>query len=116
MVSVDLTARTDLRTADEFRELVIREQNGAIVRLATWPTSCWALRTTAHRYGSTARPPRHRHLRVADANSLDVIKAVRATWDPRSSPVAGRHCRTSLRQHQGDPGAIDKSSARSSKR
>src|SRR5277367_2423333 len=33
MISVNLTANTDLRTADEFRELVIRQQNGAIVRL-----------------------------------------------------------------------------------
>src|SRR5687768_10947661 len=33
MVAIDLTARTDLRTAEEFKQLVIREQDGAIVRL-----------------------------------------------------------------------------------
>src|SRR5687768_5807859 len=33
MVAIDLTARTDLRTPEEFRALVIREQDGAIVRL-----------------------------------------------------------------------------------
>src|SRR5690554_6914923 len=33
MVSVDLTARTDLRTPEEFRELVVYESDGAIVRL-----------------------------------------------------------------------------------
>src|SRR5882724_416404 len=33
MISVNLTANTDLRTPDEFRELVIRQENGAIVRL-----------------------------------------------------------------------------------
>src|SRR5882672_6238665 len=33
MISVNLTANTDLRTPEEFRQLVIREQNGAIVRL-----------------------------------------------------------------------------------
>lgn len=33
MISVNLTANTDLRTPEEFRELVIRQQNGAIVRL-----------------------------------------------------------------------------------
>ena len=33
MVAIDMTARTDLRNADEFRQLIIREQNGAIVRL-----------------------------------------------------------------------------------
>ena len=33
MVAIDMTARTDLRNADEFRKLVIREEGGAIVRL-----------------------------------------------------------------------------------
>ncbi len=33
MVTVDLTAATGLHSADEFRELVIKSQNGAIIRL-----------------------------------------------------------------------------------
>ena len=33
MVSVDLTASTDLHSLDEFRHLVVRQQNDAIVRL-----------------------------------------------------------------------------------
>src|SRR5262249_4111921 len=33
MVSVNLIANTDLRTAEEFRQLVIREQKGSVVRL-----------------------------------------------------------------------------------
>jgi multidrug efflux pump len=33
MVSVNLVANTDLRTADEFRQLVVKEQNGVVVRL-----------------------------------------------------------------------------------
>src|SRR6202011_5208549 len=33
MVSVDLTASTDLHSLDEFRKLVVRQQNGAIIRL-----------------------------------------------------------------------------------
>ena len=33
MVSVNLIANTDLRTPEEFRQLVIKEQNGAVVRL-----------------------------------------------------------------------------------
>lgn len=32
-ISVNLTTNTDLRTVDEFRNMVIRQQNGAIVRL-----------------------------------------------------------------------------------
>src|SRR4029079_8038540 len=33
MKSINLVANTDLRTAEEFRQLVLREENGAIVRL-----------------------------------------------------------------------------------
>src|SRR3712207_1651455 len=33
MVSVNLVANTDLRTPEEFRELVVKEQNGTVVRL-----------------------------------------------------------------------------------
>src|SRR5213080_1937016 len=33
MVSVNLVANTDLRTAEEFRQLVVKEQDGVIVRL-----------------------------------------------------------------------------------
>ncbi len=34
MVSVNMVANTDLRTPDEFRQLVVKEQNGVVVRLA----------------------------------------------------------------------------------
>jgi multidrug efflux pump len=33
MVSVNLVANTDLETAEEFRELVVKEENGSVVRL-----------------------------------------------------------------------------------
>jgi multidrug efflux pump len=33
MVSVNLTANTDLQTAEEFRQLVVKEENGVVVRL-----------------------------------------------------------------------------------
>src|SRR5437868_4746705 len=33
MVSVNLIANTDLRTPEEFRQLVVKEQNGTVVRL-----------------------------------------------------------------------------------
>src|ERR1041385_6667009 len=33
MVSVNLVANTDLRTADDFRKMVIKQQNGVVVRL-----------------------------------------------------------------------------------
>ena len=33
MVSVNLVANTDLKNAEEFRQLVVKEENGVIVRL-----------------------------------------------------------------------------------
>src|SRR5207247_5944999 len=33
MVSVNLVANTDLRTPEEFRQLVVKEQNGVVVRI-----------------------------------------------------------------------------------
>jgi multidrug efflux pump len=38
LVQINLTATTDLTSLDEFKRLVIREQNGALVRLRTSPT------------------------------------------------------------------------------
>jgi multidrug efflux pump subunit AcrB len=56
LVQVALTANTDLRSVDEFKNLVIRQQNNAIVRIATSPTSSWAPRTTTPTSSSRARP------------------------------------------------------------
>jgi len=36
---VNLVANTDLRTPEEFRQLVVKEQGGTIVRLAESPRS-----------------------------------------------------------------------------
>ncbi len=82
MVSVDLTARTDLRTADEFRELVIREQDGAIVRLGDVADVVLG----SENYGTSVRingqAATFMGIYVSpDANSLDVIKEVRKAWD-----------------------------------
>ncbi|MBN8213391.1 MAG: efflux RND transporter permease subunit [Xanthomonadales bacterium] len=82
MVSVDLTARTDLRTPDEFRELVIREQDGAIVRLGDVADVVLG----SENYGTSVRingqAATFMGIYVSpDANSLDVIKAVRKVWD-----------------------------------
>ena len=87
MVSVDLTARTDLRTPEEFRQLIVREQDGAIVRLAdvadvvlgseNYGTSVQFNGEAATFMGIFVSP---------DANSLDVIKAVRQTWDQEIIP------------------------------
>ncbi len=87
MVAVDMTARTDLRTPEEFRKLVIREEDGAIVRLGdvadvvlgseSYSTSVRINGEAATFMGIFVSP---------DANSLDVIKDVREVWDEQIIP------------------------------
>src|SRR5712671_3103794 len=79
MISVNLTANTDIRTAEEFRELVLREQNGAIVRLKDIAD----VELGAGSYDEEVRFSGQKATfmgiwALPTANSLDVIKAVRA--------------------------------------
>ncbi len=86
-VSVDLTARTDLRTPEEFRELVVRAEGDAIVRLRdvadvvlgseNYATSVIFNGEAATFMGIFVSP---------EANSLDVIAAVREVWDREIIP------------------------------
>jgi multidrug efflux pump len=87
MVAIDLTARTDLRTPEEFRALVIREQDGAIVRLGDVADVVLG----SENYGTSVRingdAATFMGIFVApDANSLDVIKDVRKVWDSEIVP------------------------------
>ena len=87
MVSVDLTARTDMRTPEEFKALVVRESEGAIVRLGdiadvelgseNYDTSVRINGEAATFMGIFVSP---------DANSLDVIAEVRRVWDEEILP------------------------------
>src|SRR6266576_1611617 len=80
MVSVNLIANTDLRTAEEFRQMVIKESNGTVVRLGevadvqlgaeNYDQDVKFNGETATFMGIWVLPT---------ANSLDVIKAVRQT-------------------------------------
>src|SRR5450432_2363491 len=79
MVSVNLIANTDLRTADEFRQLVVKEDKGVVVRLGeiadvvlgaqNYESDVKFNGETATFMGIWGLPT---------ANSLDVIKQVRA--------------------------------------
>ncbi len=77
-IQVNLTANTNLSTVDEFKRLVVREQNGTIVRLADIADVVLGAEdydTEVHFSGQTAVfigiwP-------LPNANSLDVIKRVR---------------------------------------
>ena len=87
MVAIDMTARTDLRNADEFRKLIIREQDGAIVRLGDVADVVLG----SENYGTSVRingdAATFMGIFVApDANSLDVAKAVRKVWDEEIVP------------------------------
>jgi multidrug efflux pump len=87
MVAIDMTARTDLRNADEFRQLIVREQDGAIVRLGDIADVALG----SESYGTSVRingeSATFMGIYVApDANSLDVIKAVRKVWDGEIIP------------------------------
>jgi multidrug efflux pump len=78
-VQVNLTASTNLHSVDEFKNLVIRSQNGAYVRLSDVAT----INLGATDYDSQARFDGSPGVVVAigvtpSANVLDVIKGVRA--------------------------------------
>jgi multidrug efflux pump len=79
LIQVNLTANTDLRSVPEFRDMVIREENGTLVRLGDvadvvlgaedYDTEVRFSGQTAVFMGVWVLP---------NSNSLDVIKAVRA--------------------------------------
>ncbi|MCH8542138.1 MAG: efflux RND transporter permease subunit [Alcanivorax sp.] len=82
LVSVDLTAQTDLQTTEEFERLIVREEGGAIIRLADIAD----IELGAESYGTTVtfgdQAATFIGIEVApDANALDVIQAVREVWD-----------------------------------
>ena len=82
LVQVNLTANTDLRSAGEFRQLVVREQGGAVVRLGDvadvalgaedYDTAVNFSGQTAVFIGVWALP---------NANSLDVMRRVRVEME-----------------------------------
>ncbi|WP_372012656.1 efflux RND transporter permease subunit [Pseudoxanthomonas sp. 10H] len=87
MVAVDLTARTDLRSAEEFRQLIVREQDGAIVRLGEIAD----VELGSENYGTSVRingdAATFMGIFVSpDANSLEVIEEVRKVWDTEIVP------------------------------
>ncbi len=78
MISVNLVANTDLRTPDEFRQLVIRQKNGTIIRLQDLAD----VTLGAESYDEDVRFSGQKATFMGvwvlpTSNSLDVIKAVR---------------------------------------
>ncbi len=78
MIAVNLVANTDLKTADEFRNLVIRQKGGAIVRLGDVADVVLG----AESYDDDVRFSGQKATFMGvwplpNANTLDVVRAVR---------------------------------------
>ncbi len=79
MITVNLVANTDMKTADDFRELVVRQQNGAIIRLKDIAN----VELGAEDYDQDVRFSGQKATfmgiwALPTANALDVMRAVRA--------------------------------------
>ncbi len=82
LISVNLTANTDLRSVEEFKQLVIRESGGAIVRLEDVADVVLG----AENYDSEVRFSGQRAVfmgiwALPNANTIDVIRRVRAEME-----------------------------------
>src|SRR5579862_6185681 len=79
MVSVDLTAATDLHSVDEFKQLSIKQKDGAIVRLQDVATVVLGAEDYDSNVSFSGRLAVFIGIKAApDANILDVAKRVRA--------------------------------------
>src|SRR5687767_13829487 len=78
MVSVNLVANTDLRTPEEFRQLVVKEENGVVVRLGEVADVALGSENYEEDVRFNGQTATFMGLWVLPtANSLDVIKKVR---------------------------------------
>ena len=89
MVSVNLIANTDLRTPDDFKQMVIKQENGVVVRLGEIAD----VQLGAENYDQDVRFNGETATFMGiwvlpTANSLDVIKAVRKTLPAIQAAVA----------------------------
>ena len=80
MVSVNLTANTDLRTAEEFRQLVVKKEGGVVVRLGEVADVVLGAEDSEQDVRFNGESATFMGVWVLPtANTLDVIHAVRAT-------------------------------------
>jgi multidrug efflux pump len=79
MVQVNLNASTDLHSLDQFRALVVKQQNGAIVRLQDVANVSLGSDDYESRVGFDGKQAVYIGIQVAPAaNLLDVVKKIRA--------------------------------------
>ncbi len=88
MVAIDLNAATDLQSAEEFRRLVIRSDNGALVRLEEVAEIELGSESYESSVSFNGLEASFMAIEVApDANALDVIAEVRRVWDRQIIPA-----------------------------
>ena len=81
MVQVNLTASTGLHTANEFRNLVIKQANGAVVRLQDVANVTLGAEDYESEVGFDGKQAVYIGIQVAPAaNLLEVIRGVRKIW------------------------------------
>src|ERR1700756_3157610 len=81
MVSVDLNAGTDLHTVNDFKQLVIKQKNGAIVRLEDVANVVLGADSYDFNVAFSGKRSVFIGIKVApDANILDVARRVRAVF------------------------------------
>jgi multidrug efflux pump len=86
-VAVDLTASTGLSTSDEFERLVLRTENGAIVRLADVAEVELGAESYDNSVSFNGLSATFIGIEVApDANALEVIADVREVWRTAIAP------------------------------
>jgi multidrug efflux pump len=81
MVQVNLTASTDVRTVEQFKNLVIKQQGGAIIRLSDVANVTLGAEDYESEVGFDGKKAVYIGINVAPAaNLLDVIKRVHAAF------------------------------------
>jgi multidrug efflux pump len=81
MVQVNLTASTDVRTLEQFKNLVIRQQGGAVIRLSDVANVTLGAEDYDSEVGFDGKKAVYIGINVAPAaNLLDVIAGVRKVW------------------------------------
>ncbi|MBI5768990.1 MAG: efflux RND transporter permease subunit [Verrucomicrobia bacterium] len=90
MTLVNLTARTDVHSAAAFRELIVRERNGAVVRVGDIAEV--ELGADDYEVKVLLRGKENTMIAISvlpTANSLDVVKRVRTVWPEIVSQLPG---------------------------
>jgi multidrug efflux pump len=81
MVQVNLTASTDVRTVEQFKNLVIKQQGGAVIRLNDVANVTLGAEDYDSEVGFDGKKAVYIGINVAPAaNLLDVIAGVRKVW------------------------------------